>query len=189
MRLAGGLLLCAAAVSFSVSAAPAPSKNDQVIQAVLAHFARDTVAGVRNCVRPTLDPLSSVSKRDRDNWGQWTAPDEKALSPAAARDVDRLLLRAAPPSSKLASRVTHVPRPLLLAMVDEPATGPCALEGNKEEVWHFFISRPTFNGNWAFVEVGALADGKNPPPQLWAVELEHRQWRPRYYATRILWYD
>jgi len=189
MRLAGATLLFTAA-ALSMSAAPPPTPSDRVIRAVLEDFARDTTAGTRDCVRTRLERLDPVHKKDRATWGAWWASRETTLPLAAARQIDRLLFRAAAarPSDRIAG-VTHIPKSMIATAEDEPKTGPCALGGREVEVWHHSVSRPLFNGGWAFIEVNALALGKYPPPQLWAVKLEQGQWRPKYYAMRTVWYD
>ena len=189
MKLAGGLLLLAAAIPVSVSAAPAPSESDRVIYAMLDHYGRDIPSNERDCVRPTLDRLGSVSRKDRDIWGPWWTPDEKPLARASAREIDRVLLRAAPPSAaQRIGRVTSVPKSLILSAEDEPATGPCALASEEAAVWHVMITHPIFNGDWAFVEIATLGGG-SPPPQLWALKRDRGKWQPKYFAMRTLWYD
>jgi len=190
MRLSNAALLLAGAF-ISAAAAPAPPSSDPVIYTVLEHFAQDSSPGTRDCVEPTLDPKWNLARRKRSDWGDWRTAADKSLPRSTAQRLNHLLLAARElhPIGKARNKITRVPPPLILAKEDKPTTGPCALEANKEEVWHWYASRPAFNGTWAFVEIGAFADGKYPPPQLWALEYRNGQWQLRYQATRTLWYD
>jgi hypothetical protein len=183
--------LFAGAALLSTCAAAAPPDSDRVINAVLEEFARDISAGVRDCVMPSLQPLDFVRRSERNIWGGWLTLDDKSVPASTARQLDRELMAATAPhrQGKRTTRITIIPHPLVLSATDEPATGPCAIEGNKEEVWQLTISRPAITGNLAFVEVSAFADGKSPPPQLWVLELKNRAWRHAYQANRALWYD
>jgi|GEM_PF-6934612 hypothetical protein len=189
MRFSRAPLLVGAFIS--MAAAPAPRSSNRVIYAVLQHLAQDLPAQVSPCVEPTLDPKWNLAGRKRSDWGDWATATGKPLPASLARKVDLLFAaaRGANPLGMRNGRISRVPPPLILSKQDRPVSGPCALEGNTEMVVHWYASRPTFNGSWAFVEVGTRADGMYPPPDLWAVEYKQGAWQPKYRATRTLWYD
>ena len=186
MKIARGLLL--AGILICPTSLSAASRVDDVIYVLLDHFAQGSPSGTHDCVEPTLDPRFSLLRRRRSEWGDWQTAADTSLPRSIAQRLNHLFSEARElhPAGK---RIIRVPPPLILSDEDRPASGPCALEGNKEEVWHWYTSQPTLKGSWAFVEIGALANGKYPPPQLWALEYKGGRWLPRYKATRVAWAD
>jgi len=178
--------LLGALISLSTSAAAAPSPEVQAIAAVLDYYAHDS-SDERSCVMPTLEPaINDARGSGRDSYSEWLTVTDNSVAPSTARMLDRAIAAS---THGTISRIARAPRPMVLATTDAPTTGPCALETDDGKVWQFFLSRPAISGNLAFVEVTAVADGKNPPPQLLALEMKHGHWRLAYRAHRTIWYD